>query len=177
MIRVATVDDAAQLLAIYAPIVEHTFISFETEPPSVAAMGERIASVLPGHPWLVFEDGQGVAGYVYAGAHKMRPAYRWSVDVTVYIAERARRRGVGQALYQALFDVLRRQGFHMAYAGIALPNPGSVGLHEAMGFQPIGVYPKVGFKLGDWRDVGWWSLELQPMGEPSEPILFSALSP
>jgi phosphinothricin acetyltransferase len=176
VIRVATPDDAAQALSIYAPIVRDTFISFEVEVPSVAEMGERIARTLATHPWLVFEDAAGVAGYVHAGAHKARPGYRWSVDVTVYIAERARRRGAGQALYQALFDILRRQGFHMAYAGIALPNAGSVGLHEAVGFRPIGIYPKVGYKLGDWRDVGWWSLELQPMADPpAEPVAFAAL--
>ena len=173
MIRVATVDDAAQVLAIYAPIVEH--ISFEVEPPDVAEMGRRIAAVLAGHPWLVFEDADGVAGYAHAGAHKARPAYRWSVDVTIYNAERSRRRGVGRALYHELFSILRRQGFHMAYAGIALPNAGSVGLHEAMGFRPIGVYPQVGYKLGAWRDVGWWSLELQPMESPPEPIPFPEL--
>jgi phosphinothricin acetyltransferase len=176
VIRVATVDDAAQVLAIYAPIVENTFISFEIEPPDAIGMAERIAATLRTHPWLVFEDADGVAGYAYAGAHRARPAYRWSVDVTIYNAERARRRGVGRALYRELLSILRRQGFHMAYAGIALPNAGSVGLHEAMGFRPIGVYPKVGYKLGDWRDVGWWALELQPIGEPSEPVPFPELS-
>jgi L-amino acid N-acyltransferase YncA len=176
VIRTATPDDAAEVLAIYAPIVERTFISFEVEVPSVAEMAERIEKTLATHPWLVFEDEAGVAGFVYAGAHRARPAYRWSVDVTVYIAERARRRGVGQALYQALFAILRRQGFHMAFAGIALPNAGSVGLHEALGFQPIGIYPKVGYKLGDWRDVGWWQMELQPMADPpAEPVPFASL--
>jgi L-amino acid N-acyltransferase YncA len=176
VIRVATVADAEQVLAIYAPIVRDTFISFETAVPTVAEMAGRIERGLAAHPWLVFEDLGGVAGYVYAGVHQPRPAYRWSANVSVYIADRARRRGVGRELYRALFEILRRQGLHMAYAGVALPNPGSVGLHEAMGFRPIGIYPEVGHKLGDWRDVGWWSMELQQLGDPpAEPILFPDL--
>ena len=122
MIRTATatVADAGAIAAIYAPIVESTFISFETEPPSATEMAGRIAATLKTHPWLVFEDEVGVSGYAYAGPHAARGAYRWSVNVTVYNGERARRRGVGRALYQELLEILRRQGFHMAFAGIAL---------------------------------------------------------
>ncbi|HEX3700288.1 MAG TPA: arsinothricin resistance N-acetyltransferase ArsN1 family B [Phenylobacterium sp.] len=177
MIRAATSADAVGIAAIYAPIVEQTFISFETEPPTAAEMARRVETTIRTHPWLVFEIDGAVAAYAYAGPHRSRAAYRWSVDVTVYIAEHARRRGVGRSLYLELFDILRRQGFHMAFAGIALPNPGSVGLHEAMGFAPIGLYRDVGHKLGAWRDVGWWALELQAAADPVEPIPFSALEP
>jgi phosphinothricin acetyltransferase len=175
MIRPATPADAADVAAIYRPIVEHTFISFETEPPSADEMARRMEAVLPTHPWLVFEDGEGVAGYAYASAHQPRAAYLWSVNVSVYLAERARGRGVGKGLYKELFAILRRQGFHMAFAGVALPNAASVALHESMGFQPVGVYPEVGHKLGAWRDVGWWRLQLQAMADPVPPRRYADL--
>jgi phosphinothricin acetyltransferase len=135
----------------------------------------RIAKVLEEFPWLVCEEDGEILGYVYASRHRERPAYQWSVDVTAYIAERHRRKGVGRALYTSLFELLRLQGFYHAYAGITLPNPGSVGLHEAMGFQPVGVYRAVGFKCGEWHDVGWWQLELQPLAaRPDAPRMIEA---
>jgi phosphinothricin acetyltransferase len=175
MIRIVEASDASAAAAIYAPIVETTFISFETEAPTPVEIERRIHATLPTHPWLVFEDEDGVGGYAYAGPHQARAAYRWSVNVSVYLAERARGRGVGRALYAELLRILRGQGFHMAFAGIALPNPASVGFHEAMGFRPVGLYPQVGHKLGAWRDVGYWALELQPLPIPGEPIPFAAL--
>jgi L-amino acid N-acyltransferase YncA len=177
MVRVAETADAPAFAAIYAPIVTDTVISFETEPPSPEEMAGRIARTLADYPWLAaVRDGQ-VAGYAYASQHRSRAAYRWSVDVTVYVAEPARRCGVGAVLYTALNDILRRQGFRSAFAGIALPNPGSIGLHEAMGFEPVGVYRDVGFKLGAWRDVGWWRLGLSAGDEtPIEPVAFRDLA-
>lgn len=168
-VRVATIADAAAVAAIYAPYVLETTISFEEVPPSPAEMAERIAATLKTHPFLVYDAGEGVIGYAHASPHKTRAAYRWSVDVTVYAARDAHRRGVGRALYTALFDILARQGFHAAFAGIALPNDKSVGLHRAMGFEPLGVYQEVGFKHGAWRDVAWWRRPLNdgpPAGEP-----------
>ena len=164
-IRLATESDAEAIQRIYAPFVLHTAVSFETEPPSVDEMRSRILKICARLPWLVCEwnDHQGntVIGYAYASLHRERAAYGWSVDVTVYIHEELRRHGVGKALYVSLFQVLRLQGFYNAYAGIALPNPGSVGLHEAMGFKPVGVYRAVGYKLGRWHDVGWWQFALR----------------
>jgi L-amino acid N-acyltransferase YncA len=171
VVRLAEPGDAAGVQEIYAPIVRDTAISFEVDPPSVGEMSRRIASTLPRHPWLVCAEDDFILGYVYAGRHRERAAYRWSVDVTVYIHERARRRGVGHALYSTLLPLLALQGYHRAYAGITLPNPGSVGLHESLGFAPVGVYPAVGFKLGEWHDVGWWQLALRPPARnPAEPI-------
>jgi phosphinothricin acetyltransferase len=172
VIRLATPADAPALQAIYAPIVAGTVISFELTPPTVGEMADRIRKTLPAYPWLVLErDGQ-ILGYAYAGAHRARPAYRWSVDVSVYVAEAGRRRGIGRALYERLLALLRRQGFQAAFAGIALPNPASVALHEAVGFVPLGIYRDVGFKLGAWHDVGWWQC---PVGDrpadPAEPRL------
>lgn len=159
--RIATGDDAGQIAAIYAPIVERSAISFEIDPPTPDEMRRRIDSTLPLYPWLVCSDGSLVAGYAYAGQHRVRAAYQWSVDVSVYIREDFRRRGVGRALYTSLIDLLVAQGFYQAYAGITLPNAASVGLHEALGFRPLCTYRNVGFKLGSWHDVGWWELGLR----------------
>lgn len=175
-IRVAAPSDGEAVAAIYAPIVRDTAISFEIEPPTVSELAQRIAKTLPAYPWLVAErDGQ-VIGYAYAGKHRDPGAYRWSVNVSIYVDKGARRQGVGRALYERLIAILKAQGFHSAYAGIALPNAASVGLHEAVGFKPIGLYKEVGFKHGQWRDTGWWRLTLSDgTGIPSEPILFPDL--
>jgi phosphinothricin acetyltransferase len=169
-IRFAEPEDAAAIQAIYAPNVESAAISFELRAPSVEEMAARIAKVSPQYPWLVCEIDGIVAGYVYACPHRERAAYRWAVDVTVYVDAAFRRRGVGRALYTSLIALVRQQGYTKAFAGITLPNAGSVGVHESVGFVPLTVYKKVGYKLGEWRDVGWWELELQDKaGEPAEP--------
>lgn len=170
-IRTARPDDAAAIAAIYAPVVQDTPISFELEPPSADEMRARIQSVLPRLPWLVSVDSAGeVQGYVYASRHRERAAYQWAVDTTVYVRADCRGLGVGRALYAALFDALVPLGYFQAFAGIALPNAASVGLHEAVGFTPIGVYRNVGYKMGAWRDVGWWQKTLQPLRAPAEPL-------
>jgi phosphinothricin acetyltransferase len=160
-IRLATERDAEEIAAIYAPNVTNTFISFESEPPTEEEMRRRIEGTLERYPWLVCERRGRMLGYAYAGAHGSRAAYRWSVDVSVYVHEEAHRTGVGRALYTSLFAVLDLQGFYNAYAGATLPNPASVGLHESIGFRPVGVYCGVGYKLGAWHDVGWWHLPLR----------------
>jgi L-amino acid N-acyltransferase YncA len=175
-LRLATEEDAGQILAIYAPIVRDTPISFEVEPPSAAAMRQRITDTLACFPWLACERYGELQGYAFAGRHRARAAYRWSVDVSVYVHAQARRSGVGRALYGALFRVLTMQGFFNAFAGIALPNPASVRLHESLGFQPVGIYRSVGYKRGAWHDVGWWQLSLQPhAARPAPPIDFGVL--
>lgn len=169
-IRLATAGDAGPVAAIYAPNVTGSIISFESEPPDAEEMRRRIEGTLERYPWLVCERGGRVLGYAYAGAHGSRAAYRWSVDVSVYVDGEAHRTGVGRALYTSLFAALRVQGFYNAYAGATLPNPASVGLHEAMGFRPVGVYQKVGYKKGAWHDVGWWHLALRErVGDPTPP--------
>jgi phosphinothricin acetyltransferase len=170
-IRNADLDDAAAIAAIYGPIVAHTTISFELDVPSVDEMQSRIAKTLPALPWLVAEDDAGgVCGYVYAGKHRERAAYQWAVDTSAYVREGMRGQGVGRRLYEALLGRLAELGYYQAFAGIALPNAGSVGLHEAVGFKPLGVYRNVGFKRGAWHDVGWWQRELRPLDvSPSEP--------
>ncbi len=166
-------SDAAACAAIYASSVEGSPTSFEEEAPSGAEMAERIEGTSATHPWLVAElDGE-VAGYAYACAHRQRPAYRWSVDVSVYVAAGERGRGHGAALYRELFRRLREQGFRMAFAGITVPNPASVALHESLGFRAVGLVREVGWKDGSWRDVSWWQLELAAApdgdGRPPDP--------
>ncbi len=164
--------DAAACAAIYAPSVEGGATSFEERAPDAAELASRIAAVSATHPWLVAEEGRGVVGYAYACPFQGRPAYRWSASVSVYIAADHHGQGLGRALYTELFARLRRQGFRMACAGITLPNAASVGLHESLGFELVGVNREVGWKYGAWRDVGWWQLELSPApaGEPPEPL-------
>lgn len=169
-LRVATPDDAAAIAAIYRPVVRDTAISFETVEVPADEMRQRIVTTLQRYPWLVGEADGDVLGYAYAIRHRSRAAYDWSVDVSVYLAERARRRGVGSALYVALLDLLAAQGYANAFAGIALPNDASVGMHEAVGFTPIGVYRSVGWKLGAWHDVGWWQRGLAAVSTPSPPV-------
>jgi phosphinothricin acetyltransferase len=173
-VRIAQESDAAQLAAIYAPIVRETAISFETEPPPADVMAGRVRSTLASHPFLVAARGGQVVGYAYASAHRARSAYQWSTDVTVHVAAEARGSGVGRRLYGVLLPVLAAQGFHAAFAGIALPNGPSVALHEAVGFEPLGVYREVGFKLGLWHDVGWWRRSLNPQTPPEPPLPFEA---
>ncbi|HEY1853093.1 MAG TPA: GNAT family N-acetyltransferase [Solirubrobacterales bacterium] len=166
------VRDAAACAAIYAPAVEDGAISFELRAPAPEEIAERMRRYQRTHPWLVAERGGKVVGYAYACSFNERPAYRWSTAVSVYVAAAERGRGRGRALYEELFARLRRQGLRMACAGITLPNPASVGLHEALGFRPVGVYGEIGWKQGAWQDVGWWQLELCPpaAGPPAEPL-------
>jgi phosphinothricin acetyltransferase len=177
-IRLATPADAVAIRAIYAPIVSSTPISFELEPPTVEEMAARITAVLPTYPWLVLTDGGGVAGYAYAHAYQPRPAYRWSVETSVYMGDGRRGAGLGGSLYRSLLDVLARQGYRQAVAGVALPNPASVGLHRACGFRLTGVQERLGWKLGAWHDVGWFQRELVPgSGAPAAPIAVDRLAP
>ena len=173
-IRPAREDDAAAVAAVYAPYVRDTAVSFEAEAPTAAVMAQRIGETLTTHPWLVADRGGDVVGYAYANKHSPRAAYRWTVDVTIYVSEQERRNGIGRGLYLTLLTTLRKQGFRSAFAEIVLPNPGSARLHEAMGFKHIGVHKGIGFKLGCWHDIGYWRLGLaDDAAPPSEPISFA----
>lgn len=179
-VRAAVADDAAAIAAVYAPYVTDSPISFETEAPDAAAIARRMDEAGGLYPWLVTCESRAgpVLGYAYAAAFRTRPAYRFSVETTVYVAGGAQRRGVGRALYAALLPVLEAQGFAQAIAAITLPNEGSVGLHESFGFRRIGAYEEVGFKQGGWHSVGLWQRALAPLGEaPAEPRPLSALPP
>src|SRR3954452_1382737 len=161
MVRVANLEDAAACAAIYAPYVTDTVISFETEPPSVSQMRDRMASAIA---WFVFEDEGRVVGYAYASPFHARAAYRWSVEVSVYLEMGRRRSGSGRALYSALLDDLTARGYRNAMGGMTLPNAASEGLHRAMGFELVGVYRDVGYKNGEWHDVAWTQRVLSSEG-------------
>ena len=164
--------DAEACRDIYEPYVRNTAVSFEEAIPSVEEFEGRIRKTTATHPWIVMEVDGRVVGYAYATQHRPRAAYRWTAEVTVYIDSRYHRAGIGRRLYTELLVRLRRQGFRLAVAGITLPNPGSVGLHEAVGFEPAGIYKRIGWKAGAWHDVGWWQLDLQPgtTAAPREPL-------
>jgi phosphinothricin acetyltransferase len=153
--------DAAVCLEIYAPFIRETAVSFEEIVPTLEEFEGRIRSTTATHPWLVMEVEGKVVGYAYASQHRPRAAYRWTAEVTVYIDAHHHRSGIGRRLYVELLGRLRRQGFRLAVAGITLPNDASVGLHRAIGFEPVGVYRRVGWKLGAWRDVVWLELQLR----------------
>jgi L-amino acid N-acyltransferase YncA len=161
-IRLAEERDAGAVATIYAPYCDSSPVSFELSGPSPEAMAQRIRQITSLWPWLVLEDAGDVAGYAYAGRHRERAAYGWAVDTAVYVAKAHHRRGVGRALYTTLFKLLRAQGYFKACAGITLPNPASVGLHESVGFKLVGVYRGIGFKMGAWHDVAWYEAEIQP---------------
>jgi L-amino acid N-acyltransferase YncA len=158
--------DAQAVRDIYAPFVTNTAASFEIEPPDVREMARRIEDLRERFPWLVYEAGGEVMGYAYAAPHRARKGFQWCVETSVYVHALTQKRGVGRALYVSLFELLRRQGYVNAYASITFPNPASVRLHESMGFTPIGVFPRIGFKFGKWHDLGWWQLRLQEAAEP-----------
>jgi L-amino acid N-acyltransferase YncA len=164
--------DAEAIAAIYRPAVETSLASFEELAPDASEIARRIRSTLPALPWLVAVDAQDEPiAYAYAGRHRERAGYRWSVDISVYVGEAYRQGGVGRRLYDELLSILRRQGYVNAYAGITLPNAPSIALHEAVGMRRIGVYRRVGHKFGAWHDVAWYGLRLaDPPGTPDEPI-------
>lgn len=151
--------DAAACAAVYAPFVTDSVVSFETEPPTSEQMASRIAAA---HRWLVAEDDGVVVGYAYSSRHQERAAYRWAADVSAYIAPTHQRQGLGTAFYGDLLPWLTAHGFRMACAGITLPNPGSERLHRSVGFEPVGIYRRIGWKAGAWHDVEWLQLDLRP---------------
>lgn len=161
--------DGAACAATYAPHVAGSAVSFEEQVPEAAEMAARIERYGSTHAWLVAEREGKMVGYAYATAFNERPAYRWSTSVSVYVADDARGKGIGRALYEALFARLRERGFRMACAGITLPNAASEGLHRSLGFELVGVNREIGWKQGAWRDVGWYQLELAPAPEGVPP--------
>jgi L-amino acid N-acyltransferase YncA len=172
-VRAAAAADAPAVAAIYAPVVTATATSFEEQPPTPDEIGRRMLA-RPRLPWLVADDDGRVAGYAYACAHRARPAYRWSAESSVYLDPAYQGCGLGRRLYERLITEVRTLGYRSLYAGITLPNPASVGLHEALGFTPIGVFRDVGYKLGAWRDVGWWQCALDEGAAPAEPRSWTA---
>jgi phosphinothricin acetyltransferase len=169
--------DAAACLEIYSRFVDDSPVSFEEQSPSLSEFSQRIERLTRTHAFLVADDGGRVAGYAYAGPHRDRPAYRWATEATVYIAPASHRRGIGGALYGTLFELLEGQGYRSVLAGITVPNDGSVGLHRACGFEDVGIYRRIGWKAGAWRDVLWMAKQLgadtfepDPPASPGPPV-------
>jgi L-amino acid N-acyltransferase YncA len=176
MIRPATVADAEAILAIYAPYIRDTSITFETEVPSAEDFAKRIEHYMENFPWLVYEVDGVIAGYAYASRYRDRIAYQWSVECSVYVHNTYFRKGIARKLYAALFRFLQKQEFRLVYAVINLPNDESVALHESMGFSWFATYEQVGYKLGRWKNVGWWKLQLNDfIDEPPAPLPFPQL--
>ena len=175
-IRLARATDAEGILSIYAPYIENTSFTFETEVPSIASFSKRITDYLHNWPWLVCEANGRIAGYAYASRYRERTAYQWSVESSVYIHDDFQRARIARALYTALNEILKAQGFRNVYAVINLPNEKSVAFHENFGYKYFATYEQVGYKLGKWKNVGWWRLILNEFNmEPDPPILFSEL--
>ena len=158
-IRMATVEDAAAIAAIYNPYVADSCVTFETEPVQAAGMAARITEVLDaGLPWLLAEDAAGAAGFAYASKWKGRCAYRFSVESTVYLHWDHTGRGIGRALYGRLLEEIRARRMHAVIGGIALPNAASIALHQRLGFRKVAHFEQVGYKQDRWVDVGYWQL-------------------
>jgi L-amino acid N-acyltransferase YncA len=167
LIRLAGQSDAAAVAAIYAPYVTDTFVSFEEAAPGAAEMAKRIAGGVPGlYPWLVAEFDGRIEGYASSSPFRSRPAYRWTVETGVYLAPEAQGRGLGRALMERMLALLTEQRFTAVVAGITLPNPASVALHEKLGFVACATYRHTGFKLGEWRTVQAFGRDLAPRLNP-----------
>ena len=169
--RLASQDDAESIAAVYRPYVEDSRVSFEDVAPDAAEMARRIAGNAPGlYPWLVAEEHRRVLGYAASSPFRTRRAYRWCVEISIYLTAEAYGRGIGRALLTRLLERPQSQGFVSAIGAIALPNDPSVLLHEALGFTHAGTYREVGFKPGEWIDVGLWQRDLAPRtASPQEP--------
>ena len=176
IIRLATSKDAEAILNIYAPYIQHTSITFEQDVPSLKDFESRIMDYLKSWPWLVCEMDGKLAGYAYASRYRERVCYQWSVECSVYIHNDYQQAGLGNVLYEGLMKILKKQGFINVYAVINLPNPKSVSFHERFGFKWFATYDHVGFKLGEWKNVGWWQLMLNELADdPPSPILLEKM--
>ena len=175
-IRLANIADAKQILAVYAPFVTDSIISFEYEVPTLDDFENRLQTVAAEYPWLVVESGNEIVGYAYGGKHRGRTAYNWSVESTIYLAESVHGKGLARVIYISLLDCLRHLGYANAYAGITLPNPKSQKFHASMGFQPIGTFKNIGYKFGKWHDTHWMQKDLIKHAlEPKKPIRMDEL--
>ncbi len=171
MIRIAKESDMAAMLAIYAPFVENTAVTFDLVVPTLAEFTRKINQILREAPCLVCEINGEVIGYAYADKHRTKGAYKWTREAYVYIREDSKAKKYGTALYYSLIALLKCQNYRNVIAGITLPNIPSVSFHERFGFHQVGVYDNVGYKLGKSHRVGWWQLSIQDYQEPAEEII------
>lgn len=174
-IRFLKKEDCDQVLEIYAPYILETAISFETEVPSLEEFQDRCLAVASQYPWLVYEEDGKILGYAYGSSHRSRCAYSWSCEVSVYIDQDHHKKGLGKKLYEALFPILKEQGYYNLFAGVTQPNVPSDKIHTRLGFEKIGTYKNIGYKFSEWRDVTWYQLELNSGGVPKAPVSVSRL--
>lgn len=170
LVRDAVRDDAAACADVYRPYVTGSAATFEVDPPDAADFAGRIAAAQRRHAWLVAEQDGAVVGYAYGGPFRARPAYDWTCETTVYLAEEARGAGTGRLLMTALLDRLRERGQRRAVAVIAVPNDASVGLHASLGYRRVAHLERIGWKRGAWRDVDWLQLDLVAGDDPPGPL-------
>ncbi len=157
-IRNVNLEDAAQIAEIYNYYIKNTHQTFETEPLSADEMQERIAKTIEDYPYLIAEEDGEIYGYAYATQFKMRQAYEFSAEVSIYVKNAAKQKGIGTRLYEKLFEELKETDIHALIAGISLPNDPSVQFHQKLGFSKVAHFREVGYKLGRWVDVGYWEL-------------------
>ena len=170
-IRTATPEDAPALLGIYAPYVRDTAITFEYQVPTSEEFADRIRNTLKKYPYLIAEENDELLGYTYASSFKVKAAYDWSVETSIYVRQGEHRRGVGSALYESLEACLRKQHICNLCACITYPNPASIAFHERLGYRTTAHFHSSGFKLGEWHDIVWMEKELCPHEIPPKPFL------
>jgi phosphinothricin acetyltransferase len=169
--RAFSPKDTAAILAIYAPFILHSNITFDTDMPSYEEFEKKLLRIAASYPFLVALENETVVAYAYANAYRERKAYQWSVETSVYVQEDCKSRGIATSLYHALFQELLRLHYTKAYAIITMPNLASEKFHTKMGFKKIAVFEEAGFKMGEWHDVLWMEKRLQEKGTiPKEPL-------
>jgi L-amino acid N-acyltransferase YncA len=169
-IRLITESDASEVLKLYEPYVVNTIVSFEYEVPAIDEFVQRIKTNTIDYPWLVSLNNEIITGFAYASRHRYRTAYQWSAESTIYLSSGFQGKGIARVLYETLFSLLRLQGYFNVYAGVGLPNEKSVGFHKALGFEEIGIFKKIGYKLGNWHDTYWFQLQItEQVSNPPTP--------
>jgi L-amino acid N-acyltransferase YncA len=168
-VREASSQDAAGCLAIYRPYVENSAVSWELDVPTIDEMAQRITAAANTHAWLVLESGDQTIGFAYAHAFNLHPAFQWSVQTGLYVADDHHRGGGGRMLYTQLLSRLGERGYRRAFAAITEPNEASNAFHRSMGFQDVGLYRRVEWKLGSWHDVAWMQVDLPGSADPADP--------
>lgn len=169
-IRPITERDADEVLNVYKYFVDNTIVSFEYEAPTRDEYLQRIITNTEKYPWLVCLRHNEIVGFAYGSTHRYRTAYQWSPESTIYLAPGFHTKGIGRILYKTLFSLLKLQGYYNVFAGVSLPNEKSVGFHQALGFEEIGIFKNVGYKHGNWHHTHWFQLALtEPILNPATP--------
>lgn len=168
MIRNATLADVPAILDIYSPYILNTTITFEYDVPTISEFEQRFLFITQNFPWLVWEEDGKILGYAYAERPFVRAAYQWAADLAIYLAPEAQGKGIGRKLYEAVEDVIRRQGYFLCYGIVTSANDKSRAFHEAMGYHIAAEFPNCGFKFGNWYGTIWYEKRLRS-GLPEKP--------